>query len=418
MNQLLNPPAFQNDVTYALGKEVVQPGTIAHYHWPESDPETAAQSARPLDAADLDAVRLAGTPTTPNLDAVRKSTRAMSQAETVLFVLTRETFNFNGTSVAKEPLWQRRVAEAVAAGRPIRLVYPLIAKIGCWAKQMTNVGPSGAELACLHFFNHLNRVVKEFYAPGVTVDLVCDAFLYNSSLQLPHHEVETYVSRFTELAAEVAGDTVRMHDYCDLLRRFDAGSRRFRAAYQRQHRLVRDRMQDALVRSECDGLFDSMRALVNTRRLGLTYEDHRDLFGPDADRGNRHFGEVDRMALEAVREFVAIRMACSELNVLDAAFPDMVRVSCHRGKKSGRAVIGLRVYPEYYRSSRFLPYHGIAVIRREAGQTWMELHPEVVLRGDSRLTRVHWADGDVFCYHAPAGWEAPTLSQRPGRQAA
>ena len=42
----------------------------------------------------------------------------MSLSETILFILTRETFNFNGPSVNREPLWRERVAErCVGAGR-------------------------------------------------------------------------------------------------------------------------------------------------------------------------------------------------------------------------------------------------------------------------------------------------------------
>jgi pyoverdine/dityrosine biosynthesis protein Dit1 len=401
-------------VERTLGREVVQPSTIAHYTWPESNPETVDQPCRLMDPADLDALRRAATPGTPDPTALRKNTRRMSLAETVLFILSRETFNFNGPAVNREPLWQQRVAAAVERGLPIQLVYPLVCKIGCWAKQMTNIGPNAAERACLYFFNHLNRVVKQFYAPGVIVELVCDAHLYNSAIQVPYHEVNAYVRQFTELAREVAPQTVRLHDYCDLLEQVDPGSRRYREAYQHYHRLLRERPDDALGAADRGSLFESVRALVNTRRLGLSYDDHRALFGPAPDPSNPHWAEIEAMTLGAVREMVATRMACSTLDVLSAAFPDMVRVSCHRGRKAGRAVVGLRVYPEYYRSSLFLPYHGIAVLWDDGTRARLEMHPEVVLRGDSSLVRVLRPNGDVFCYRAPTGWRAPAVSRGTG----
>jgi hypothetical protein len=309
-------------VERTLGKEVVQPSTIAHYTWPENDPESIDQPRRLVGPADLAAVCRAATPGTPDPATLRRNTRRMSLSETVLFILSRETFNFNGPAVNREPLWQERVAEAVRSGRPVRLVYPLICKIGCWAKQMTNIGPNAAEQACLHFFNHLNHVVKEFYAPGVVVELVCDAHLYNSAIQVPYHEVNAYVRQFTDLAREVAPETVRLHDYCDLLEQFDSGSRRYRAAYQRYNRLLRERPEDALGAADRGGLFESVRALVNTRRLGLSYDDHREIFGPAPDHSNPHWAEIEAMTLSAVREMVATRMACSELDVLGAAFGD------------------------------------------------------------------------------------------------
>jgi pyoverdine/dityrosine biosynthesis protein Dit1 len=394
-------------VEQTLGKEVVQPSTIRNYLWPLADPERSTQPCRLAGPADLDAVRRAATPATPDPAALRRNTRRMSLSQAILFVLSRETFNFNGQAVNAEPVWQHRISHAVDHGLPIQLVYPLVCKIGCWAKQMTNIGPNAGDVACLHFFNHLNRVVKEFYEPGVIVELVCDAYLYNSAIQIPYHEVNAYVRQFTEAAARVSPDTVRLHDYCELLERFDPGSRRYRDAYQRYHRLLFERPEDALGAADRGNLVESVRALVNTRRLGLSYDDHLAIFGPSPDRSNAHWAEVEAMTDLAVREMVATRMACSELDVLALAFPHMVRVTCHRGRKAGRAVIGLRVYPEYYRASLFLPYHGIAVVWDDSRGARLEVHPEVVLRGDPTLVRVLQPGGDVFCYRAPSGWQAP-----------
>jgi pyoverdine/dityrosine biosynthesis protein Dit1 len=402
-----NVPGHDGIVERTLGKEVIQPSTIRQYAWPCNNPQAVNQPFRQVNRADVELVQRAATPSTPDMASLRKNTRRMNVPDTVLYVVSRETFNFNGSSVSAEPLWKERIAVAVRQSRPISLVYPLVCKIGCWAKQMTNIGPNAAEHACLEFFNYLNRIVKEFYQPGVIIELVCDAHLYNSAIQNPYHEVNAYVRQFTDLVQEVAPTTVRVHDYCDLLEQFDPGSRRFRAAYEWYHRLLRERPNDALGAADRAKLFESVRALVNTRRLGLSYEDHRALFGPEPDKSNPNWAEVESLTQIAVREMVATRMACSDLDVLNSAFRDMVRVSCHRGRKGGRAVVGLRVYPEYYRSSLFLPYHGIAVLWDDPTRSRLEIHPEVVLRGDQNLLRVLQPSGDVFCYRAPMGWKVP-----------
>ena len=49
-------------VEITLGKEVVQPSTIAHYQWPEGDPAAVEQANRLVEAADLDLIRRAATP--------------------------------------------------------------------------------------------------------------------------------------------------------------------------------------------------------------------------------------------------------------------------------------------------------------------------------------------------------------------
>ena len=116
---------------------------------------------------------------------------------------------------------------------------------------------------------------------------------------------------------------MKLHDYCDLLESFDPGSRRYRAAYQRYHRLLRDQ-PDALGDADQGGLFTSVRAWSIRGgwacRTGIIRRS-------SAPRRSRQpaLGRGRNDDAGGRREIVATRMACTELDVLSAAFPGMVR---------------------------------------------------------------------------------------------
>lgn len=153
------------------------------------------------------------------------------------------------------------------------------------------------------------------------------------------------------------------------------------------------------------GLYESVKASMNTRRLGMTYEDHLALFGPEGvrDPADSPFMEVvEHMAGIAFREVVATRKACGEVNVLNRLWPNALRVTCHKGAKNGIWHVGLRTYPEYYRSAKLLPYHGVPLVLRGKDQKLrLEIHPEIILRSRADFVRVMKpGDRDVYYYDA------------------
>src|SRR5207302_11078785 len=148
----------------------------------------------------------------------------------------------------------------------------------------------------------------------------------------------------------------------------------------------------------------SMRASLNSRRLGLEYSDLLEIFGPRQVRFRAIRREIDELAAFALREQLAIKLACDELNASERVWPGHIRASCHRGKKNGRAVLGLRCYPEYYRSSRLLPYHGMPLIQPEDhGKPRLTILPEISLRGREDLTRVVNEIGEPVLYLSRQG---------------
>lgn len=377
--------------------EVLQPSSLRSFHWPEKNPEEVNQPVRCRTHADRQMVQEAATAVAFDLDRFLRNTRHLDVAGQVHFLLTSERFQFNQVgAVRSERLWQTRIRAMVDAGIAIRLVYPLFCKIGNWAKQMSSIGPNAGEDATIFFFSHINTLVKLIYPPGIAIAAVTDAQLYNSAFQNPEVEVATYLAVLKQRVAELnAEGCVTLYNYVDLLAN---DARRYREAHHHHQHLMHDRPADALAGVNVETLFQSVKASINTRKYTIPYSDAREIFSADENPDNRYYGIVDQMTTRAFEEVVAIRMACSELNSFEQIWPGHVRATCHKGTKNGLAVIGLRPYPEYYGSSKLLPYHGVPIITHNKSRLRLDIEPEVMLRDRQDLVRVVDQNAETYFY--------------------
>ncbi len=378
--------------------EVLQPSSLRNFPWPSEDPLNIPQPSRI--ASDDDYLLLTAAATAVPFDAERfdQSTRQLDLPGRVHYLLTGAKFQFNGVeAVRSEQLWKDRIALAVARGQPIFIVYPLFCKIGNWAKQMNNIAPNAGDEATIIFFGHLNNLVKRIYPPGLHIAVVSDAQLYNSAFQNPEVEVATYMEGVKDLIRKHEADQyILFYNYVDILREFSA---EYMKAHQHFHRTICDEPKKVMsMISSARTLFESVKASINTRKYEMSYRDHLELFSSLEDRNNAFFKIIENMTKLAFEEVLAIRLACGYLNVFDRVWPEHVRATCHKGKKDGRAVIGLRPYPEYYGSSKLLPYHGVPLIHKPNNRTRLDIVPEVLLRGRPELTRILTATDVTYFY--------------------
>lgn len=367
--------------------EVLQPSSLRNYPWPTDDPLKIDQAVRSASERDYLLLERAATAVPFDPERFEKNTRHLEVAGKVHYLLTGAKFQFNGVeSVRAESLWRERIALAVKKGRPIFIVYPLFCKIGNWAKQMSNIRPNAGDEATIIFFEHLNRLVQRVYPPGLQIAVVSDAQLYNSAFQNPEVEVSAYMAGVQDLITKHSPEGhVVFYNYVDLLREF---SGEYMRAHQHYHRVICDEPRKVMGLINARTLFESVKASINTRKYEMSYRDHLELFSSLEDRHNAFYVIIENMTKLAFEEVLAIRLACGFLNVFERIWPDHVRATCHKGKKDGRAVIGLRPYPEYYGSSKLLPYHGAPLIHAPNNRIRLDIVPEIVLRAKPELTRV------------------------------
>ena len=324
-------------------------------------------------------------------------TKHLPPSDRVWALMTHRAFNFNGAAVHSEDIWLSRVRMAVEFGEPIQLAYPLVCKIGNPAKRMTLVGMTAGERAMVRFFKLIGQLVAHVYEPGININLLSDATLYNNALQVPPPTAYAYMNEFDALIKEEGASTwVKIHDYSSLLAPF---YREFEEAYTQAYTVLGAPTDLTLNQSSRSSLPTSIRASLNSRRLGLEFAEILELFGPRQVAFSSTRRTLDNLAELALREQLAIKLACDELNIPERIWPGNIRATCHRGQKHGRSVLGLRCYPEYYGRSKLLPYHGMPLVESDGG--WgpkLTILPEISLRGRSDLTRVLNDRGEPVLY--------------------
>ena len=329
------------------------------------------------------------------LKQVRANTGTI--AEKLTAILCSGTLNFNGGRVraAVGP----RIAAACAAGEPLRIVMPVFCKIGNTAKLMYSLRPTAAEAVSLGHLGHIARSLSTLYSPGVQLVMLTDARLYGPRLYNPVPTVAAYNKSLHEICSNVAPNgEVELIEYDELL---GNQASEFERAYQRGIERVAAKDPAMFAELSREELYESVRASVNTSTFGMTYNDLFECFSHQRNPDNRFYKLLDDLTEESVKIKMAMRFACHELErrVLTEQFgPNYVRASIHLSRSS--PVFGLRIYPDYKRSSDQLPYHGVPLLYREGQRIKMLVAPETRFWQDGSLERVTHQNGETYFYQS------------------
>jgi hypothetical protein len=374
-------------INHRLGSEILQPSAISDFNWPLHAPEETEQTTRLWSDSESNLLDRAIANIEFYMDRFLEQDRDIPLPDKIWSLLSHRAFNFNGGAVRAEAHWRDRISASIDRDAPIVIAYPLVCKIDNPAKRLTSVGITAGERAIVRFFRQLGQLVTAIYSPGIQIHILSDATLYNSALQVPPPTAHAYMEGFRQLVLnENAANHIVFYDYASLLAPYAS---EFEAFYNHYYKELMNSPQSMLSASSLGSLPTSVRASINTRRMGFDFDALRGLFGPNQTRFVPVRAEIDAQAILALRDQLAIKMACDQLDLAQRLWPNHVRATCHRGMKQGRSVLGLRCYPEYYAASRLLPYHGMPLIHRgKNGSPKLVIEPEVSLRSREDLLRI------------------------------
>jgi hypothetical protein len=396
MNTRFAPATTPTPALYEAGGETFARCYLAQAHWPETDPLLLDQQTVPVSTTENARLKEAATRVRLDFEGFLNSRKNLSPAARVLALLNHDAYQFQSKQAfLAEDHWLHLISPAMDAGKPIEIVYPLFTKEGCAAKVLDATGPTGAERMVFWHFEQLVHRVTRIHPAGLRIHVLCDVHLYNSAYTNSPVETAGYLADLQEWAASIPGQPIVVHDYAAMLAPFRSI---FQEAYHDGHRLLRTQPSSVLPADEYRRVLKSMRANINTRPLGLTYPELKAAFGPTQDPSSLAWQEVTRRAEIATREKLAIKHAAYAVGADRRLFPNALRATVHKGAKQGRTPLGLRPYPEYYRSTRILPYHGVALLTQHEESWKATVHPEIALRGRSDLVRCLTSEGTTWFY--------------------
>ncbi len=371
--------------------------------WPCGDPLAVVQETRFVTEADhllVDACVKAASIDLPTV--INTPREVLPLPEQVLRILSHRKFQMNPVdTVREEQEWIKRIDNAIRREVPVEIVYPLFCVIPNMAKRYATVGATAGEECTIKLFGLIDQYVRQIYPPGIIIHVLVDSALYADAFQTDPGDIAVYSKSLADTARRSGADTyMEFHDYSLLLEQHCG--KEYGELYDRWCCDLSSRDLTSLVGAESlAGLRKSVRACINTRQFNLCYDDLRHLMGPLATRDPNHrlYASIEEVTDVAIREYLAIRYACNEIDIATKRWPQALRATAHKGQKHGRWALGIRPYPEYYGSCKILPYHGVPKITRKGDKTRLEIYPEVLLRGNDTLTRVMSDNGqDVFAY--------------------
>lgn len=370
--------------------EGLSPSALNNHPWPEQAPDL---SSIPVNTDPVFQEQLRQECVTKRgLDETRllAEANAAGTVKGILHILNHRVFQFNSRQAfATSAHWERTVADCCRAGRPIEIVLPIFCIIANPVKRFEATTCTLGEMVTLSNLADLSRLVSAHYAPGLILHIIVDSTFYAMPFGNTNVEAVAYLNALkAEIRCIKADDTLRLHDMSQVLA---PKAEEFGRFYDRWRCTFQERPSAGISENAYESWLASMLACFNIKKHALDFETLKSIYTtvmPD------HFQHEARCALA---EYRAVKAAAAELQWERHFFPRSIRATIHTKELP---VLGLRLYPEYKRRSRWLPYHGIALFQklRHDGRYIMLIEPELFAASRPNVIRLADATGRTMGY--------------------
>lgn len=370
--------------------EGLSPSALSSHPWPDRAPDL---SSIPTNSDSLfqeqlrqESVEKRGL----NEARLLAKAKAAGTVKGILHILNHRVFQFNSREAfATSPHWEKAVASCCQAEQPIEIVLPIFCIIANPVKRFEATTCTLGEMVTLSNLADLSRLVSRHYAPGLIIHIIADSTFYAMPFGNTNVEAVAYLNALqAEIEHMKANDTLRLHDMSQVLSPEAGGFGHF---YDRWRCTFREHPSAGISEDDYENWLASMLACFNIKKHALSFETLKTIYTtamPD------HFQHEARCALA---EYRAVKAAAADLQWERRFFPRSIRATIHTKKLP---VLGLRLYPEYKRRSKWLPYHGIALFQKlqHDGRHIMLIEPELFAASRPNIVRLTSPVGRTLGY--------------------
>lgn|GEM_PF-1747931 len=377
--------AIRQHMAVGLSGEIISRSQIGHeFSWPEDDPRLFCQQTRTYNAEDDVRVMQASTSYHFNMADFLEKTKNLGPASRIIELLNHNAFQFNSRKRFREcALWRDRIEKACEQSLPVEILILAFCVISNPTKRVHPTEVTTAEDVSLLHMYRIAQHIKTIYPPGAVFQVISDSTFYALPLGVTSVEAQNYLVMLKQRTHHLKiDDMIKVHDISDFLSNQNCFFHT-RFEYWRSQFLESPLSSD-LSADEYRRWLASMRATLNSRRMGFSYRQLMSLFCADAESSSTPLDECARTALA---EYRALKSAAADTRWEEHHFPNSIRATIHAKKLP---VLGLRLYPEYKIASRLLPYHGIAVMTmdEESEIERMDVRHEITVVGNPAYTKV------------------------------
>lgn len=387
MSEPLSAPvsAAYQQLPVGLSGEIISRSQIGQeFVWPKSDPRSQWQPQRTYGPSDDARIRHLGISPHFDMDAFLERTQTFDLPSRIIELLNHNAFQFNSRKKFREcDQWRQMVMEACEKGTPIEILILAFCVISNPTKRVQPTEVTTADDVSLLHIDNIARHIANIYPPGAVFHVISDSTFYALPLGVTSVEAQNYLVQLRQRTEDLQiADTIKIHDISDYLSHYNQF---FHERFEIwRAKFLADPLSHDLPADEYQRWHASMRATLNSRRMGFSYEQLAAIFCADSGISLAY---LDDSATLALAEYRALKAAAADTNWEKRHFPNAIRATIHAKKIP---VLGLRLYPEYKLGSRLLPYHGIAVLvpGDSDGAERMEIRHEITVIGNPSFTRV------------------------------
>lgn len=304
---------------------------------------------------------------------------SVGQLQATINLLNHRMIQFNSKNALKNcETIRNRIQHVIGRGGRLEILLPVFCVISNWQKRHHSTSLTFAEeVSLLHLANYA-RLFSEFIGIELCFLIISDATFYAPIFDDPMPAARQYVHDLQNFTIRhLISSQVKVLDLSDVI----AGCRDYDASYQRNIEILKRDPLKGISREEFSRWTSSVTSTVNLDNFGLCYKDRIKLFHI-GDQDDTKFRRTLALGENAFLQYRAMKMSLSEIAWEQRFFPDALRGTIHH---KTTPVIGVRVYPEYKKSSKLLPYHGIAVVRHKHGNWKLTIEPEIYQHAKGNL---------------------------------
>lgn len=259
--------------------------------------------------------------------------------------------------------WKESIKECILNNQKIKIIIPIFCNIGNPMKRFQITHITYAEKVTLH---HLKKIADEgslIYPGGFFFEIIADANFYSTPFMNSVIETENYINELSEYVKEQSMENrLRVIDIMDILKKKNDD---FTTRFHYWLEITEKEEQTHLSQWE-----KSMLSSINLRYIS-EYEILKEIFS--SETGN-HKKMALKKAKEALIIYRSLKNAAADISWESLLGNNSIRATIHT---KDIPVLGLRIYPEYKKNSRLLPYHGIGYFYLKNNKYKMKIMTEM-----------------------------------------
>lgn len=265
---------------------------------------------------------------------------------------------------------QNIVEQVIRQSVPLDIVIPIFCVIGNWAKRIEPTTLTFAEECLLHSLQNISDLFLEVSNIELRFQIIADSNFYVRPLGSDPVISSKYLDDLKKYLIDENLENLYIYDMCDMAKH---EMKKFEDCYMEMYEILSLDPSYGLCHSEHKAWVSAMSGTITTRDIIAPYEEIVRTFR-DNDFSSKFGKEVLRRTEKAFIDYRALKYAMSQVSWEDKYFPNSIRATIHQKQQD---VLGLRIYPEYKKSSKLLPYHGVAVLKKVSGKHRMFIQPEI-----------------------------------------